>query len=33
MVAEEDFARTAQKVNAKAKEIGSEGDYDEEWGA
>jgi hypothetical protein len=30
--AEEEFAKTARKINRKAKEIGTEADYDEKWG-
>lgn len=29
---EEEFAKTARKINSRAKEIGAEGDYDEKWG-
>ena len=28
-----DFATTARKINRQAKEIGTEADYDESWGA
>lgn len=31
-VAEEEFATTARKVNSRAKEIGTDADYDEAWG-
>jgi hypothetical protein len=31
-VAEEEFARTARKINSRAKEIGTDFDYDEKWG-
>ena len=31
-VAEEEFARTARRVNARAKEIGVDADYKEKWG-
>src|SRR5437899_12725264 len=31
--AQEDFATTARKINRHAKEIGTEADYDESWGA
>ncbi len=31
-VAEEEFARTARKVNRRAKAIGVDADYDERWG-
>ena len=31
-VAEEEFARTARKINRQANEIGTEADYDEKWG-
>ncbi len=30
--AEEEFARTARKINSRAKEIGTETNYDEKWG-
>jgi hypothetical protein len=29
---EEEFGRTARKINRRASEIGTEADYDEEWG-
>ena len=29
--AEEEFAKTARKINSRAKEIGTEADYDEKW--
>jgi hypothetical protein len=31
-VAEEEFATTARKINSRAKQIGTEADYDEKWG-
>ena len=31
-LAEEEFARTTRKINRRAKEIGTEADYDEKWG-
>jgi hypothetical protein len=31
-VAEEEFAKTARKINRRAEEIGVEADYDEAWG-
>lgn len=30
--AEEEFAKTARKINSQAKKIGVEADYDEKWG-
>ena len=30
--AEDEFAITARKINARAKEIGTDDDYDEAWG-
>jgi hypothetical protein len=30
--AEKEFASTARKINRRAKEIGTEPDYDEKWG-
>jgi hypothetical protein len=30
--AEDEFRKTAQKINQRAKQIGTEGDYDEKWG-
>ena len=30
--AEEEFAKTARKINSRAEEIGTEADYDEKWG-
>jgi hypothetical protein len=30
--AEEEFAKTARKINRRANEIGAEADYDEKWG-
>jgi len=32
-VAEEEFVRTARKINRRAGEIGTEADYKEKWGA
>ena len=31
-VAKDEFATTARKINKRAKEIGTEADYDESWG-
>lgn len=31
-LAREEFASTARKINRRAKEIGTEPDYDEKWG-
>jgi hypothetical protein len=31
-VAEDEFARTARKINQRASAIGTEPDYDEKWG-
>src|SRR5437868_2918383 len=31
-VAQEEFARTARKINHRAEQIGTEADYDEKWG-
>lgn len=31
-VAEEEFARTARKINSQAEQVGTEADYDEKWG-
>jgi hypothetical protein len=31
-VGEEEFAKTARKINSRANEIGTEADYDEKWG-
>lgn len=31
-VGEEEFARTARKINRQAEEIGTDADYDEKWG-
>lgn len=31
-VAEDEFARTARKINQQAEEIGTDADYDEAWG-
>ena len=30
--AEEEFAKTARKINSQAKTIGTDADYDEKWG-
>lgn len=30
---EDEFSKTARKINARAREIGTEADYDEKWGA
>jgi len=30
--AEEEFGKTARKINSQAKKIGAQGDYDETWG-
>lgn len=30
--AEDEFAKTARKINSRAGKIGTEGDYDEKWG-
>ena len=30
--AEEEFAKTARKINSRAEGIGTEADYDEKWG-
>jgi|SRR5919108_1806789 hypothetical protein len=30
--AEEEFAKTARKINRRAEEIGTDADYDEKWG-
>ena len=30
---EEEFARTARKINRRAAHIGAEADYDEKWGS
>lgn len=30
--AEKEFASTARKINRRAKEIGTDADYDEKWG-
>ena len=32
-VGEEEFGRTARKINRRAAQIGTEADYDEKWGA
>jgi len=31
-VAEEEFGKTARKINSHAKAIGTDADYDEKWG-
>jgi hypothetical protein len=31
-IGEEEFGRTARKINRRAKQIGAEADYDEKWG-
>ncbi|HET9587611.1 MAG TPA: hypothetical protein VFO91_02370 [Anaerolineales bacterium] len=31
-VGKEEFARTARKINSRARKIGTEADYDEKWG-
>ena len=31
-VGEEEFSKTARKINRRAKQIGVEADYDEKWG-
>lgn len=31
-VAEDEFGITARKINSKAKDIGTDADYDEKWG-
>src|SRR5512139_3181625 len=31
-VGEEEFRKTARKINRRAKQIGTEADYDEKWG-
>lgn len=31
-VGEEEFARTARKINRRAEDVGTEADYDETWG-
>src|SRR5437660_830567 len=31
-VGEEEFARTARKINHRAAQIGTEADYDDKWG-
>ncbi len=31
-VAEKEFTTTAHKINRRAEQIGTEGDYDEKWG-
>ena len=32
-VGEEEFGRTARKINRQAAKLGTEADYDEKWGA
>lgn len=32
-VGEEEFSKTARKINSRAKKIGAEADFDESWGA
>jgi hypothetical protein len=32
-VAEDEFSRTARKINTQAKKVGTEADYDEHWGS
>jgi len=32
-VGEEEFGKTARKINRRAAQIGTEADYDEKWGA
>jgi hypothetical protein len=31
-IAEQEFSKTAHKINERAKAIGTEADYDEKWG-
>jgi hypothetical protein len=31
-VGEEEFGKTARKINRRAKQIGADADYDEKWG-
>lgn len=31
-VGEEEFSRTARKINSRAKQIGDKADFDEKWG-
>ena len=31
-VGEEEFSKTARKINSRAEEVGTEADYDEKWG-
>ena len=31
-VAEEEFAKTARRINSRAEEVGTNADYDEKWG-
>ena len=30
--AEDEFAKTARKINSRAKEVGTDANYDEKWG-
>ena len=30
--AEEEFSKTARKINSRAEEVGTDADYDEKWG-
>ncbi len=30
--AEDEFSKTARKINSRAKEVGTDADYDEKWG-
>jgi hypothetical protein len=32
-VGEEEFQKTARKINRRAGQIGTEADYDEKWGS
>jgi hypothetical protein len=32
-VAEDEFSRTARKINSRAKNVGTGADYDEHWGS
>jgi hypothetical protein len=32
-VGQEEFARTARRINRRAEQIGTEADYDEKWGS
>jgi hypothetical protein len=31
-IAREEFSRTARKINRRARQLGTEADYDEKWG-